>query len=237
MEAGRSSGAYIVGNSDPGTLTITSGTFNVNDTHETSLAIYNLGTMTMTGGTITSKGAGICTASSQWTSSSYHAQSTISNITISASYRVLITGNTNGSTVMKGSATLTNCTINSGKIETLHSSHLSIYYGSVATGVTYSSGDNGVVGRVTKDTSGYDVYVYGPSSSQTVKLPTWTTANGQDDMVWYTASYITNAGDNCWHYRVNKSNFKNSNGPYRSDIYVTINGTDTRQFALTNISL
>ncbi|SCP99057.1 GBS Bsp-like repeat-containing protein [Anaerobium acetethylicum] len=68
--------------------------------------------------------------------------------------------------------------------------------------------------------TGYDVYIYGVSDSQSgvksVLVPTWTAANGQDDIRWYTAA---NLGNGTWYYHVTASGHSNEGGRYISHVY------------------
>lgn len=68
--------------------------------------------------------------------------------------------------------------------------------------------------------AGYDVYIYGVSDSQsgvkTILIPTWTAANGQDDIRWYTAE---NLGNGTWYYHVPPSDHNNEGGRYISHVY------------------
>ena len=71
--------------------------------------------------------------------------------------------------------------------------------------------------------TGYDVYVYGVSDANSgvskVAFPTWTDANGQDDLIqpWPTG---TNLGSGTWYYRVNISEHNNEVGKYITHIYL-----------------
>lgn len=70
------------------------------------------------------------------------------------------------------------------------------------------------------DSTGYDVYVYGVSDASagvnTVRFPTWTDVNGQDDLIWHVG---TNQGGGTWKYHVNKSEHNNEGGLYYTHIY------------------
>ena len=78
-------------------------------------------------------------------------------------------------------------------------------------------------------TTGYDVYVYGVSDSGSginrVQFPTWTEANGQDDIQssWSTNSAArgTKQSDGTtWVYHVNVADHKNEYGKYSTHVYV-----------------
>ena len=78
-------------------------------------------------------------------------------------------------------------------------------------------------------TTGYDVYVYGVtdgtgSGVNRVQFPTWTEANGQDDLQseWRTNSNATGVKQvdgTTWVYHVNVTDHKNEYGSYMTDIY------------------
>ena len=76
------------------------------------------------------------------------------------------------------------------------------------SGPTYSSSE---IKNIT--TTGYDVYVYGVGDSysgvNTVRFPTWTQYNGNDDIAsnWSanSATLGTNQGSGTWYFRVNRS--------------------------------
>ena len=77
--------------------------------------------------------------------------------------------------------------------------------------------------------TGYDVTVTGVTDNggsgvNRVQFPTWTTANGQDDIqyLWTEASSKgtgTNNGNGTWTYRVNIVDHKNEYGQYNTHIY------------------
>ena len=77
--------------------------------------------------------------------------------------------------------------------------------------------------------TGYDVTVTGVTDNggagvNRVQFPTWTTANGQDDIqyLWTEASSTatgTDKGNGTWTYRVNTVDHKNEAGQYNTHIY------------------
>ena len=76
---------------------------------------------------------------------------------------------------------------------------------------------------------GYDVYVYGVTDNNEcgvnrVQFPTWTTNNGQDDIVpnyeVSTATKGTDLGNGTWYFRVNISDHNNESGEYITQIYL-----------------
>ena len=95
--------------------------------------------------------------------------------------------------------------------------------------ITSSTGTNGGNNSSAKPTindiaisnvtsSGYTVTVTfsNPSQIQSISLPTWTSANGQDDITWDTvnaASKIT--------YQVKTSQHKNESGEYNTHVHMT----------------
>ena len=76
------------------------------------------------------------------------------------------------------------------------------------------------------DTGTFDVIVSGISSPygvREVKLPTWSNVNGQDDIIWYTATRQTNG---TYKALIKASDHKNSTGLYYIHLYyVQNNGT------------
>ncbi len=73
-----------------------------------------------------------------------------------------------------------------------------------------------------------------------VEFPTWTVANGQDDLVWHvgTAGSWT-VGGQTYNYRflVNKSAHNNENGPYSVHVYATdAAGNKTNGFVIPNFT-
>lgn len=72
-----------------------------------------------------------------------------------------------------------------------------------------------------KTPDGFDLYLYGVGDARSgvasVKFPTWTDSNGQDDIVWHTAA---NQGGGTWYAHVNRSEHKNEFGMYTVHAYV-----------------
>lgn len=69
---------------------------------------------------------------------------------------------------------------------------------------------------------------YGVKPSK-VQFPTWSSANGQDDIVWYNA---TNYSDNNFQALINSTNHRNS-GEYITHIYYNGNGVKEIRYNLT----
>ena len=71
----------------------------------------------------------------------------------------------------------------------------------------------------------YNVNIINPNGEdiESVQIPTWSEENGQDDILWYNASF---KGNGLWSAIINTANHKNS-GIYLSHFYVTSNGTKT----------
>ena len=70
----------------------------------------------------------------------------------------------------------------------------------------------------------YTVNVINPNNGnfQQVKIPVWSEANGQDDLVWYNASYV---GNEVWSATVTTINHKDA-GIYSAHVYVLIDDKD-----------
>ena len=88
-------------------------------------------------------------------------------------------------------------------------------------------------------TTGYDVYVYGITDTQSgvnrVQFPTWTNANGQDDIQsnWWEPSNTVAKGTKqadgtTWVYHVNIKDHKNEVGLYYTHVYVYDNLGNSR---------
>ncbi|WP_368262611.1 GBS Bsp-like repeat-containing protein [Clostridium disporicum] len=90
---------------------------------------------------------------------------------------------------------------------------------------TYTSAE---IKNITTD--GFDVYVYGVSDGQSgmkvVRFPTWTSANGQDDLAgdWNSDSNTSvkgeDLGNGTYKFRVNRSEHNNEFGEYITHIYM-----------------
>ena len=80
------------------------------------------------------------------------------------------------------------------------------------------------IGYSDLDSTGYTAYIYIPPSMGTVsyvQFPTWTSSNGQDDLIWYTAELIA---EGVYKYRINISNHNNEHGYYITHFYASIDG-------------
>ena len=77
--------------------------------------------------------------------------------------------------------------------------------------------DNITVSNVTS--SGYDVTATFTATAgvSKVQMPTWTDANGQDDLIWYTATVSGNTAT----YHVPTSEHGSESGTYYTHVYVT----------------
>ena len=58
--------------------------------------------------------------------------------------------------------------------------------------------------------------VSSPNGVREVKLPTWSSVNGQDDIIWYTAA---KRADGTYKITVKASDHKNSTGKYNVHLY------------------
>ena len=100
---------------------------------------------------------------------------------------------------------------------------LSVTADSVATSA------NPVVG------TSYEVYANNVQNAIRVLFPTWTDANGQDELIWYEGVY--DAANNRWKCTVNLSEHNNENGSYTTHVYAI--GTNGGQYWLgaTNVAV
>ena len=88
--------------------------------------------------------------------------------------------------------------------------------------------DNGPTGDIAiknknNQTGTFDVIisnVFNKNGVKEVKVPIWSEENGQDDIIWYTAS---KQSDNTYKVSVKASNHKNSQGQYNVHLYYVQN--------------
>ena len=88
-----------------------------------------------------------------------------------------------------------------------------------------SSSPTGTIRIVNNDseTGTFDIIVSNVSDVngvQKVSLPTWSEIDGQDDIIWYTA---TRQSDGTYRQHVNVSDHKNSTGVYNVHLYYVEN--------------
>ena len=96
--------------------------------------------------------------------------------------------------------------------------------GGTSTNVTISAENLKPTGKITiqnnnPNTGTFDVVVSNVSSPygvREVKLPTWSSVNGQDDIIWYTAA---KRSDGTYKITVKASDHKNSTGEYNIHLY------------------
>ena len=96
--------------------------------------------------------------------------------------------------------------------------------GGTSTNVTISAENLKPTGKITiqnnnPKTGTFDVVVSnvsGPYGVREVKLPTWSSVNGQDDIIWYTAA---KRADGTYKITVKASDHKNSTGEYNVHLY------------------
>ncbi|MGN0299312.1 MAG: GBS Bsp-like repeat-containing protein [Lachnospiraceae bacterium] len=81
------------------------------------------------------------------------------------------------------------------------------------------------------DVTGYTVHVEfdNPDSVESVQMPTWSSYQGQDDIVWHEAVIEGNTAA----YRVNILNHKNEGGEYNTHIYVNCMDGTSYTYALS----
>ena len=100
--------------------------------------------------------------------------------------------------------------------------------GGTSTNVTISPDKLKPTGKITiqnnnPNTGTFEVVVsnvFSPNGVREVKLPTWSSVNGQDYVSWYTA---TKQADGTYKLFVNASNHKNSTGEYNVHLYYVQN--------------
>ncbi|MBQ7598378.1 MAG: GBS Bsp-like repeat-containing protein [Clostridia bacterium] len=85
------------------------------------------------------------------------------------------------------------------------------------------------------------VYTYNSNNNLTkVQFPTWTNANGQDDLIWYTGwRGDWNLGGHYYNYAVTfpLSDHNNEGGTYITHVYGEGNGTSWSSFAGTSYTI
>ena len=102
-----------------------------------------------------------------------------------------------------------------------------VYVQDYAGNLTYVAGGDVIVGHrsgsasipsstVSFDQQSYDVYAYGLTSAANVQFPTWTDANGQDDLQWING---TNLGNGTWKATIYFNQHNNEQGIYHTHIY------------------
>lgn len=101
------------------------------------------------------------------------------------------------------------------------------YKSDISSFTTTGDGTNPVIVQAyTKDvdSTGYTVVCVATDNTgiSRVCFPTWTEANGQDDLAsdWYNATAVTTSvGDNAYEYRVSIGAHSNERGAYITDVY------------------
>lgn len=207
-----------------GTLTINSGTYTGNNGH----SVYNGGTLTFNGGTISLP---LTTGQTALYSNSGTVKMTGGTIS-SNSYGLVIhggtgavTGGTIQSNTANGWAVLVrntgSATISSATIKGSPNAVINQRDGYCDFRNTSLSGS--VIGKVilvNKSGTYYNSFIWGISSSAVlVRFPTWTSANGQDDITWGEGTKGTVNNSTCWYYTVYKSQHNNESGTYITHVY------------------
>ena len=107
---------------------------------------------------------------------------------------------------------------NAGKLAPLKGVNVTVPSAAVTPSVPSSSLSIGDVSVTELSASGYRVTakINAPSGVSKVLMPTWTNANGQDDLVWHQASV---SGDTATFY-VSSSAHKGESGAYTTHIYL-----------------
>ena len=107
---------------------------------------------------------------------------------------------------------------NAGKLAPLKGVNVTVPSAAVTPSVPSSSLSIGDVSVTELSASGYRVTakINAPSGVSKVLMPTWTNANGQDDLVWHQASV---SGDTATFY-VPSSAHKGESGTYTTHIYL-----------------
>jgi len=72
---------------------------------------------------------------------------------------------------------------------------------------------------VSRSSLSHDVFAYGVKNATNVTFPTWSSTNGQDDLVWYQG---TNVGNGTWKATIDLSKHKDE-GSYNTHVYLNSN--------------
>ena len=92
------------------------------------------------------------------------------------------------------------------------------------TGTVYNASAGGCLNEVVRWSDGFKVFYYDSVSAvSSVEFPTWTPANGLDDLIWYGTSATSRYNSRVLYSYIPKSNHGNQTGEYHTDVY--INGT------------
>ena len=76
--------------------------------------------------------------------------------------------------------------------------------------------------------------VIGENGISSVKMPSWTYKNGQDDLQWHEASFI---GNNTYSCRIYRSQHKYEFGAYQTHIYAYANNGQLISYALPMVNI
>lgn len=194
-------GSGYVASIDPvvnnGTLTISNGTFGISTTGSNT-SVRNWGTTIINGGTFRAINPII----------NYGGMTTINNGTVQARDTALWLVGGNGIRMNSGSiSTTANYTWNSSS-----SSWITIININISGESTYTWGNRTIDVDINWGGLSARIYVHGPTVTY---CPTWTNNNGQDDLIWHTAS-CNWYGCNCYF---EKSEHKNESGTYITHFY------------------
>ena len=196
-----------------GKITMTGGTIKQTLAGSTGTALYNdtNGTVYATGGNIKSTAYGFVNNSKAGTNSN---QATLMNMNISITYAggfANVYNINNSYTITKNctfSTAASNAIFNNGSgllvdyySKTLQSKPV---IGVVYTLIQWPNGD-------------IQVTVFG--RNDITSLPTWSIANGQDDIQWYSPSTYTDVQGTYQYIRFSKSNHGNVSGEYATHVY------------------
>ena len=233
---------YPLGNKSSGTMNIT-GTIDVQMNNSEGTAIYNEGTLNVTGNSdssrsvkVTSKSHGIVTANSNNTAKATIRYATVTTSTCVQSGSYNSAEDYYGSTVVYNSTLIRNSTT-SGKSAT--STHNKISDPSAAYNdqlvlydCTHDNADmSGFVVEARKDSTGYWAKVYNvkPYTNYQVKF---TTTVGS-----YNKTVIGDDSGDDWQTRINKSDFGNSTGTYQTKLVITNKSTGATALTLPTLTV
>ena len=215
-----------------GTATLKNGEFN-----SAGFGIVNQGgTLTADSITVTSDGLGVWTRSANTTGSTKIINS---DITVSGSSAIGVKSSSIRTDIWNTNVTTHGGYIfNTDKWNTNTAAGTLYYYlmktdGSACSKCTWDGGlyagiPNQGTFVISKGSDNYTVRAYGYNSSYKVEFPTWTTANGQDDIKWHVGRSQTDGthDKSKYHsYTIIRKEHNNETGTYRCHIYVTPSGS------------
>ncbi len=94
---------------------------------------------------------------------------------------------------------------------------------------------------VQNGSTGYYAYAYASDNIGVTKVqfPTWTNANGQDDLIWHdgsSGSWTVNGSSYNWRCLINRSNHNNEYGAYTTHVYAYDAANNSVAIAMSTVT-